>query len=711
MIDSSWSKEEITDFGGEWSLVDQDDTPPERALKALNVAFIPGSVVTRNGFDSIFNPGDIVTSMFHWLYGDASASAKSYLVWHKDGYGIRLADLSSPSATNLFAVTGAKGAVFANAGAKFYSAHYNSAGVGVDGGKVYGVGIGADALFAPPMLTSAVTVTGGTPSAGGQCTEGTRNIAFIMTTRNGFTGRPSPCDSSLVIQPTSVTTTATDKQFLVTVTPTTVWPSYAGTIQIIMTTTVDPSIYYFVPGTILSTPAGGGIAVSITVSISDKDLVLDAGISDATRHFFLLTQSTGGSAPFNPSAVCAAGNRMAYVFRASEYGQGVFFSNPNAYQEISASRNLFYLPGQLEVVAMFYKDKTNYMVGPNWTYAVGDVGDDPVNWAPADCIDSSIGTMCAEGVSFDMARGIGWVAHTSGLYRFSGGSYDQMPVSYMNTPTWNRINWDVAKYSLRVCDSASLNTVLIAAPLNSIGTVNTSGTTVTFATGHEFCPAWIAGQAIVINGTSYTILSVPNRGTLIIGSSAGTQSGVAYSVTPTYNTHLLTWCYISGASVDKVKFSMWFMKNVAPSAIASVQNYTNTKKEVWIGQAAAGAIYRQKQDTDTNVYRDDSHTIDSAYRTGLFANDGDGGVLQHHGADLRVRGVGTLVVTMSTLDGAQTATLSPITLSTSPGREWFRGARLISERVYYDVTNSNTLDNNFRLSMIRHYFSKFAALR
>ena len=143
MIDSSWSKEEITDFGGEWNLVDQDDTPPERALKALNTAFVPGGVITRNGFDSIFDPSDIVTSMFHWLFGDASASAKSYLIWHKDGYGVRLADLSSPSATNLYAVTGAKGAVFANAGGRFYAAHYNSAGVGVDGGKVYGSSFGA----------------------------------------------------------------------------------------------------------------------------------------------------------------------------------------------------------------------------------------------------------------------------------------------------------------------------------------------------------------------------------------------------------------------------------------------------------------------------------------------------------------------------------------------------------------------------------------
>lgn len=711
MIDPSWAKEEVTDFGGEWDLIDQDDQPPDRSVKCLNCSFIPGSVFTRNGFGVALSPSDIVTSMFHWLFGDASSTGKSYLVWHKDGYGVRLADLSTGTPSNLYSVTGAKGAVFANAGPKFFSAHYNSAGVGVDGGKVYGSGVGSDDLFARPMLSSEVTVSAGAPSAGGNCTPGTRKIAFIMTTRNGYVGRPAPANTSLVVQPTSVTTDAANAQFLVTVTPATVWPAWAGTIQLIATTTVDTSTYYFVRGAVLSTPAGGGIAVSYTIDISDDDLTVDAGFSDATKYFFLLTRDSSNVAPFNPSAVFNAGNRMAYVFRNSNYGQGLFISNPNAYQQISASRNVLYLPGQLEVTTGFYKDKTIYMVGPNWTYAVGDTGDDPVNWVAADCVDSSIGTSCPEGVSFDMARGIGWVAHTTGLYRFAGGQYDDMPVSYMNSNVWKAINWDVAPYTLRVADSAAINTVFVTAPLRATGVVSTSGTAVTYVSGDEFATSWIAGQAIIINGVSYSISSVTSRNAAVLSTSAGTQISVTYTVTPTYNTHLLAWNYTKGDGVDSVKFSRWFLRNVAPASICIVQNYANRMQTPWIGQAAAGDIYSLKQDTDSDVYRDGIHAIDSVYYTGLFANDGDGGTLHHHGADFRVRGAGTLAITSRTLDGAQTATLSPITLATAPGREYFRGMRQISERIFYEISNSATLDKYFKLSLLRHYFTKYTLIR
>lgn len=717
MIDSSWAKEEITDFGGEWRLIDQDDIPPERALRALNCSFLPGSVFVRNGFATVFDPSDIVNSMKHWLFGDASSSNKSYLIWHKQGYGVRLADLSSPSATNLYAVSGARGALFANAGSRFYAAHYNTAGVGVDGGKVYGSGVGADDLFVRPMLTTEVTVSAGAPSAGGNCTEGTRQIAFIMTSRNGYTGRPAPASTSFVLSPTSVTTTSANKQFLVTVTPTTVWPAWAGTIQIIMTTTVDPATYYFVPGAIMATPAGGALAVSTTISISDDDLVVDAGTTDATPYFFLLTQNSSGVAPFNPSAVFNAGNRMAYVFRNSEYGQGMFVSNPNRYQEISVTRNLLYLPGQLQVTTGFYKDRVIYVIGNDWTYAVGDTGDDPTSWAAATCIDSSIGTSCPDGVCFDMARGIGWVAHTSGLYRFAGSAYDDMPVSYMNRAIWDKINWAAAPYCLRVADSNASNTVFVAAPMIATGRVSTNGTAVTWVDGgyqnanDDFSTAWTTGQAIVINGVSYSISSVTSRTSLTLTGSAGVQTSVAYSVTPTYNTELMTWNYTKGDSVDSIKFSRWPIQGIAPSAIAIVSNYTTLRQEVWMGLATAGAIYRQKNDNESNLYRDGANPIDALYQTGGFANDSDGGTLLHHGADFRVRGSGTLTITASTLDGAQTATLSPITLAVAPGREYFRGMRLISERAYYTITNSNVLDRYFRLSLLRHYFNRYTMIR
>jgi hypothetical protein len=60
------------------------------------------------------------------------------------------------------------------------------------------------------------------------------------------------------------------------------------------------------------------------------------------------------------------------------------------------------------------------------------------------------------------------------------------------------------------------------------GTVNTNGTIVTWASGNAFLLAW-AGGLVTINGTGYTIASVQGPYQLTLTTSAGTQSGVAYS--------------------------------------------------------------------------------------------------------------------------------------------------------------------------------------
>lgn len=68
-----------------------------------------------------------------------------------------------------------------------------------------------------------------------------------------------------------------------------------------------------------------------------------------------------------------------------------------------------------------------------------------------------------------------------------------------------------------------------------IGTVNTSATAVTWVSGDTF-PTWLAGLPIMINGTVYTVSSVTTSTALVLSTSAGTQTGVAFSGTPTLAT-------------------------------------------------------------------------------------------------------------------------------------------------------------------------------
>jgi hypothetical protein len=68
---------------------------------------------------------------------------------------------------------------------------------------------------------------------------------------------------------------------------------------------------------------------------------------------------------------------------------------------------------------------------------------------------------------------------------------------------------------------------------NAAGTVNTSGTTVTWVSGTQFyVGTYWNGQTITINGTAYTIANVPlSLTSLTLTTSAGTQTNVSYSMT------------------------------------------------------------------------------------------------------------------------------------------------------------------------------------
>jgi hypothetical protein len=64
--------------------------------------------------------------------------------------------------------------------------------------------------------------------------------------------------------------------------------------------------------------------------------------------------------------------------------------------------------------------------------------------------------------------------------------------------------------------------------LAGTGTVNTSGTAVTWVSGTTFKTEW-AGSSIIINATNFTIASVNSTTSITLTATAGTQTGVAYT--------------------------------------------------------------------------------------------------------------------------------------------------------------------------------------
>lgn len=574
MLDPTFSREELTDFSGAVLLPEETDVVRLGALLAKNVQFKPGQVATRLGHSSAFNPNEPITALYNWVLSDTSG-VKNYLFWYSSSYGgIRYADMSVLTPTNLYTVS-AYAATFLEAGTRLYIAHFDTSGVGAGHGRVHGFGVGEDTLFARPMLTSEMTVTVAEPAAG-SVTAGARRVAFIMTTRNGYTQPPSPVNSSMVLQ-YSTFTSAGAKNLRVTLTPTTTWPTWAKTVQVVMTTVSNLARWYFVRNATATVTPGSSTPAVITLDISDEDLAQTS--IEATDYTFLLTQDASNNAPFSPSVVAGFGNRAAYIFSGNAtYGQGIFFSDPNNYQGLSADRNLVYLPGQRRVITGCESGGVFYSFGPTWTYAHADSGDFPSSWPSPQLIDGTHGTLSPRGVAMNATQGFMWVACRDGLYRFNGSAYDPLPASYLQTPDWQRINWSYA-HTVQVIDDSLNKVVRVIAPLD--------GAT---APTHELTWEYSAGTSF-----AEVKYSLNNR---------------------------------SGFNAA----SMAIVQNPAK----------NDRLEMWYGATTANPVIRRNESTDPTPYRDIAAAIDAQYETCPLPSSGSelnahyGGFLRLLGAGTAV---------------------------------------------------------------------------
>jgi len=146
------------------------------------------------------------------------------------------------------------------------------------------------------------------------------------------------------------------------------------------------------------------------------------------------------------------------------------------------------------------------------------------------------------------------------------------------------------------------------------GKVNTSGTTVQWASGNAFQMngSW-AGGAITINGTSYTIASVTSPYQLTLTSSAGTQTAVAYSnslfVRPILQgSDSATNGISTGSGVSYVTFD-----SIEISGVVVTTN-TSSTGSVLIGGATNGNITLENMDIHNWFLG-----------SGMTDNSGDGG--------------------------------------------------------------------------------------
>jgi len=121
--------------------------------------------------------------------------------------------------------------------------------------------------------------------------------------------------------------------------------------------------------------------------------------------------------------------------------------------------------------------------------------------------------------------------------------------------------------------------ITVAQPLfiSAHGVVDTSGTAVTWDEGDNFTAA-MAGQQIIINGVGYTVASVTDNQHLVLTSSAGTQTAVAYTVFAVGGTADVTGTAVtwdSGPLFTQDLVGQTIVINGASYTVASVQDQTH----------------------------------------------------------------------------------------------------------------------------------------
>jgi hypothetical protein len=653
----------------------------KHALLAKNVEYSAGSVGTRHGYAPItaLPSIDSVFEVYNWIAPFSqinSAYADSAVVMINNGLSTRkyrVYNLNTSVSSGLLldfpylpATTAAASVI--GVGMHLYSTLVDNKqrGFSAPGLQVYTIfnNGGFVGSYANTLFTAPVTFAPAASEPGaGVVTAGVHRLGYLIEYANGFTTRVSP-DTSVGVSPSISTfapvsiTSSGSKSIRLTFTPGwTFTDLHMVSVSAVMTTTADLNQYYIVPGSRTTvSPTGVAPAFNIDISISDADLS-SQGI-DATPYLYWLTNSTDNHPPFVTRHIALFGNRMAYLDTSTDSVgtliDALYVSEQNNYQAITADQHIIQLPGQRPIATMFRMGSLNYILGPHEIWAVTDNNDVPASWAAAQLIDGRHGTQAIHGVEVAPSGNYAWIADQGGLYLFTGGPITSLPVSYYQTPDWNRINWGAA-YCVKIRDDASNKRVHVMVPLDGASTPSHIMT-------------WDYTNGITPDAVMYSLDNV---------------SGYALGAMELVRNDL------SGQATGNAG-----------------------KVELWLGTSGTDYLLRKQTDADTHPYRDNGGAINGLYRScplpGRSVSQGQ--IMMHHGFHARLTGSGTITPTIYDIDAANSFPCSTFTLSTSPNQDTLVLARIRNELAYVEFS-TNTLDVYWRASYLKWYYSPYLMQR
>ncbi len=594
----------------------------------------PGSVSSRLGFSIAYAANLPISALYNWI----SSLGNNLVFYTTSDNSVHLVDITTPS--DVVVIPGdllGAAAIFSPAGARLYAAFFSSTGTGASGARVITFQNSAyvnDLCFLPPITYVPPAPT--EPGVG-TITAGLHYLAYRIEYRSGFITRPSPDSGNgtpgpSTFQPISFTAAGSKN---LSWTLTTTWPPGAVNVYMIMTPVANPAQYFLVPGAVQ--PVVGGVSSAITFTIDISDDILFAQAVDSTNSIFLLTNSTVGVPPFFPVAVVAHGSRMTYITVVNDSvgnpSGAIYVSGRSAFQEITPDLSLIQLPGFNQITTAISLDGVYYMFGPQSTYRTIDNGSDPVTWPAPALVDGRRGTLAVKGALVAPSGTYAWVASQDGLYFFQG-VFSPLPISYYQTPDWNRINWDAAQV-VDIKDDPTVKKIYVIAPLDD-------------AVTPSHILTWDYTQGFSPEQSAYSLDTIRN-----------------------YNL----------GAIEVVKNTLSGMPIGVPQ-----------RKELWVAPSDATAILRRNSINDTHPWRDNNQPVASQWESSLFPHLGSGGgeVYQHHGADIRIKGNGPVSVVAYELDHSQQYDLLDIQCVAQPGEIIHRGLDFVSEGCSYRFAQSTS---------------------
>jgi hypothetical protein len=509
-----------------------------------------------------------------------------------------------------------------------------------------------------------------------------------------------------------------------------------------MSTSTNLNQYYIVPGSRTSVP-GAGAAFNVDISTSDADLA-SQGV-DATPYLYWLTQGSNNTTTgaFKIRHVALFGNRMAYLgTQADNQGNtidAIYVSEPNSYQAITEDQHMLQLPGQRPIVTMFHMGSANYIVGPNEIWATTDNNDVPVTWAAAQLIDGRHGTQAIHGVEVAPSGNYAWLADQAGLYLFTGAPITSLPVSYLQTPDWNRINWGLS-YLIKIKDDAGNKRVHVMVALDRATSAShimtwdyTNGTTPDtimysldslygyFLGAMDLVRNDLPGQAIGNSGKVELWLGSSVSNPLVrktsdadfraFKRSDSTLTNIAVAGTPT-NIATATTASAHGLYVGQ-------RIQVSGSATAALNGYytiATVPAPATFTFATVGVPTATYADAtlsvNTTPYQDNGAAISSLYRTCPLPGRGvsQGQILMHHGFHARLKGLGSITPKVYDIDAANNFPCRQVALSTVPDQDALVLARMRNELAFVEFSDS-LIDNYWNLAYLRWYYSPYLMQR